>query len=106
MDLRKGSEVKAGKRRCFRCSGRKKMYQVGKSGVWTHDNSGGVLKDCPLCLGKGVIDRPEGLEIICGADLTLKSEKTKLRLEKEDAKKRRKPGKAKENVQTEFDKEY
>ena len=86
MDLRKGSEVKEGKRRCFRCSGRKQMYQLGKTSVWTHDNSGGVLKDCPLCLGTGLIDLPkDGVELICGSDLTPKSKATKLRLEKEDA---------------------
>jgi hypothetical protein len=54
MDLRKGSEVKKGKRRCIRCSGRKKMYKV--RGGWSHENSGGTLQDCPLCLGKGLID--------------------------------------------------
>ena len=99
MDLRKGTDVKEGTRRCIRCSGRKKMYQVGKTGCWTHHNSGGVLKDCPLCLGKGTIDKiPPKIE-----------ESTPDIEENTNGKKRRKPRKAKaakEHIQTEFDKEY
>ena len=55
MDLRKGSQLEAGKRRCIRCRGRKKLYKV--RGAWSFDNSGGTLTDCPMCLGKGVIDQ-------------------------------------------------
>ncbi|CAB4127954.1 hypothetical protein UFOVP270_54 [uncultured Caudovirales phage] len=54
MDLRKGSDIPAGKRRCFRCRGRKKLYKV--RGAWSFDNSGGTLQNCPLCEGKGHID--------------------------------------------------
>ena len=55
MDLRKGSEVKEGKRRCIRCRGRKKLYKI--KGGWSLENSGGTLSDCPLCLGAGLIDK-------------------------------------------------
>jgi hypothetical protein len=55
MDLRKGSEVKEGKRRCIRCRGRKKLYKI--KGGWSLENSGGTLTDCPLCLGVGLIDK-------------------------------------------------
>jgi hypothetical protein len=92
MDLRKGSEVKEGKRRCFRCSGRKKMYQLGKTAVWTHDNSGGVLKDCPLCCGTGLIDKTAP-----------KIDEEKIE-ELKDGKKRRSNRKTKEV--TSFEKEY
>lgn len=54
MDLRKGSDVKEGKRRCIRCRGRKQLYKT--KGGWCFENSGGTLTDCPLCLGKGIID--------------------------------------------------
>ena len=39
--------------RCIRCDGRKKMYTM--NGGYTHANMGGVLVDCPLCLGIGKI---------------------------------------------------
>ena len=44
-----------GLRRCLRCAGRKKMYKVGNATCYSHTNTGGVLVDCPLCLGKGTI---------------------------------------------------
>lgn len=42
---------------CFRCCGRKKLYKKG-SGYMLCD-SGGVLVDCPLCLGVGKIKELE-----------------------------------------------
>lgn len=92
MDLRKGSDVKEGKRRCFRCSGRKKMYQIGKTSIWSHENSGGVLKDCPLCLGTGLIDKSAP---------KIDDEKIE---ENKDGKKRRAARKTKEEPS--FEKEY
>lgn len=41
-------------KRCFRCNGAKKLYKV--SGGYSAVNMGGVLVDCPLCLGVGQID--------------------------------------------------
>ena len=41
-------------RRCFRCSGQKKMYK-GAGDLYSLANFGGTLVDCPLCLGKGNI---------------------------------------------------
>lgn len=55
MDLRKGSGLKEDERKCIRCRGRKQLYKT-MSG-WCFDNSGGVLTDCPMCLGKGVIKK-------------------------------------------------
>ena len=37
--------------RCVRCSGRKQVYKVG--GIYTLQNTGGVLVTCPLCNGEG-----------------------------------------------------
>lgn len=54
MDLRKGSGIPDGKRRCIRCKGRKKMYKTMAG--WCMHNSGGVLKDCPMCNGIGYTD--------------------------------------------------
>ncbi len=55
MDLRKGSDVPAGKRRCIRCRGRKKLYKI--RGAWSFENCGsGALQDCPMCGGKGHVD--------------------------------------------------
>lgn len=54
MDLRKGSDVPKGKRRCIRCRGRRKLYHM--MGGWCFDNSGGTLQNCPMCDGKGHID--------------------------------------------------
>jgi len=42
---------------CFRCAGRKKLYKSGSG--YSKQNTGGVLVDCPLCLGKGKIDKLE-----------------------------------------------
>ena len=53
MDLRKGSGLDDGERRCIRCRGRKKLYKA-MSG-WSFHNSGGTQVDCPMCLGKGKI---------------------------------------------------
>jgi hypothetical protein len=55
MDLRKGSGLKHDERICIRCRGRKQLYKT-MSG-WCFDNSGGVIQDCPMCLGKGVIKK-------------------------------------------------
>lgn len=52
-----------GLRRCIRCDGRKKMYKTG--GIYNHTNTGGVLVDCPLCLGKGKIPKlPDEMRMI------------------------------------------
>jgi CO dehydrogenase/acetyl-CoA synthase beta subunit len=45
--------MEEGYRRCFRCSGRKKMYKHGS--IYNHTDCGGVIVECPMCLGKGVI---------------------------------------------------
>jgi len=90
MDLRKGPEIDDGKRRCIRCRGRKKLYKV--RGAWSFDNSGGTLTDCPMCLGKGIIER------IPPTKIDEKPEDTK------DAKKKRVGKKPKQN--TVFEKEY
>ena len=37
---------------CMRCHGERKMYQVGNN-AYSCVNSGGILVDCPMCLGKG-----------------------------------------------------
>ena len=98
MDLRKGTEVKEGMRRCIRCSGRKKMYKIGKTGsAWSHNNSGGVLTDCPLCLGKGIISKNPP---------TLDKEPTPDKEEKKDVKTRRKSRKKEEQEIFPFEKEY
>jgi hypothetical protein len=55
MDLRKGTNIKPGERRCIRCSGRKQIYKTMAG--WSHNNSGGTLQDCPMCLGKGIIPK-------------------------------------------------
>jgi hypothetical protein len=39
--------------RCMRCNGRKKVFKI--MGGYSHINSGGIEKDCPLCLGKGEV---------------------------------------------------
>lgn len=43
--------------RCFRCGGRKKIYKSGNAYSWV--DSGGVLSDCPMCLGVGKIKTAE-----------------------------------------------
>ncbi len=113
MDLRKGSGVKEGKRRCIRCRGRKKLYKV--RGGWCLENSGGVLTDCPMCLGDGLIDiimpkfdvEPES-EPEPEKKFTIKAEEIEeIKEEKEDGKKRRKPiRKAKVKELDSFEKEY
>lgn len=42
---------------CFRCGGRKKIYKSGNGYSWV--DSGGVLTDCPMCLGVGRIKSAE-----------------------------------------------
>lgn len=37
--------------RCIRCKGRKKLYKINS--VYSHINTGGVLVNCPMCLGTG-----------------------------------------------------
>lgn len=39
--------------RCMRCKGSKKMYKVRS--VYSHTNTGGILQDCPMCLGEGKV---------------------------------------------------
>jgi hypothetical protein len=86
MDLRKGSDVPAGKRRCIRCRGQKRLYKF--RAAWSFTNGGGTLQDCPLCLGKGHIDHvPSEIELGCSVE-DLK--------EKESGKKRRRKSKDKE----------
>jgi len=88
MDLRKGSGVPEGKRRCIRCHGRKKLYKA--MGGWCFDNSGGELKDCPLCLGAGVIDviPPEDITLVCQmADLEEKDYEQKEKRPRKKSKK-------------------
>ena len=73
MDLRKGSDVPAGKRRCIRCRGRKKLYKV--RGAWSFENCGsGALQNCPMCDGKGHIDPPPS-EIMLGCAIANIEEK-------------------------------
>ncbi len=55
---------------CVRCEGRKKIYKVGSG--WSHINTGGVLTDCPLCLGVGKIKSLE--------DAAVKKSKQKVNL--------------------------
>jgi hypothetical protein len=92
MDLRKGSGLKHDERICIRCRGRKQLYKT-MSG-WCFDNSGGVIQDCPMCLGKGVIKKIPAEELF----------ETKDGKGEENAKKEnRQRRKAKE---TRFEKEY
>lgn len=39
--------------RCMRCLGRKKLYKVNS--VYSLENTGGTIVNCPLCLGEGMI---------------------------------------------------
>lgn len=41
------------KKRCMRCRGKKKIYKIRNG--YSHANTGGVLVDCPMCLGDGRI---------------------------------------------------
>lgn len=38
---------------CFRCHARKKIYKIGNG--YSHADTGGLLVDCPMCLGVGKI---------------------------------------------------
>ncbi len=50
----------AGKIRCPRCAGLKKVYKIGKGdGGYSQVNSGGLLVSCPMCLGEGSIKKLE-----------------------------------------------
>lgn len=60
LDLRKGSDLKADMRRCFRCNGLKKMYKIGAG--YCLENCGGELVNCPLCDGKGQIKTLDKLD--------------------------------------------
>lgn len=84
MDLRKGSDVPPGKRRCIRCCGRRKLYKT--MGGWCFDNTGGTLMNCPMCDGKGHIDPVPDPETALGCAIE----------EKESGKKRRRKVKEKE----------
>jgi len=42
-------------RRCFRCMGAKKMYEM--NGGYSAVDMGGAKVDCPLCAGKGKIPK-------------------------------------------------
>ncbi len=42
---------------CMRCHGRKKLFKI--MGGYSHADTGGVLQDCPMCLGSGKIKRLE-----------------------------------------------
>lgn len=48
-------------KRCFRCSGRKKIYKT--NGGYSSTDTGGVEVTCPLCNGDGVINVPSLEEI-------------------------------------------
>lgn len=43
---------------CMRCRGRKKIYRV-MGNCYTLENTGGILVDCPMCLGEGKIKTVE-----------------------------------------------
>lgn len=64
MYLTKVQGAPEGKRRCFRCLGKKKMYKA--MGGWSSVNSGGEEVNCPMCNGSGWIDKlPEDVEFWC-----------------------------------------
>lgn len=46
-------KFKDDEKKCCRCRGRKKMYEIG--GGYTASNFGGKQVDCPLCLGTGLM---------------------------------------------------
>lgn len=56
----KDNTLKPGNRVCMRCDGRREMYSV--CGGWSHVDTGGVLKPCPLCLGEGQIKKLDNLD--------------------------------------------
>lgn len=41
----------------MRCKGKKKIYKI--MGGYSHANTGGLLVDCPMCLGEGMILKME-----------------------------------------------
>lgn len=45
--------------KCIRCKGRKKIYKI--MGGYSYINTGGILSDCPMCLGKGIVKTLEAL---------------------------------------------
>lgn len=45
--------MEKGMQRCMRCHGRKRIFKVGNA--YCLVDSGGVAVDCPMCLGKGII---------------------------------------------------
>jgi hypothetical protein len=44
--------------RCMRCRGRKKIYKVRN--IYSYTNTGGILVDCPMCVGSGRVKTLEG----------------------------------------------
>ena len=67
MYLTKVPGAPEGKRRCFRCLGKKKMYKA--MGGWSSINAGGEEVNCPMCNGSGWIDK---LPMDAGLDNTEK----------------------------------
>jgi hypothetical protein len=55
MYLTKVPGAPKGKRRCFRCLGKKKMFK--SMGGWSSVDSGGEQVNCPMCKGSGWIDK-------------------------------------------------
>lgn len=53
--IRKGYMMKEDERLCIRCHGRKRLYKA--MGGWCFQDMGGVLADCPMCLGEGKIKK-------------------------------------------------
>lgn len=43
--------------RCVRCQGRKKLYKINNG--YSYLNTGGVLVNCPMCLGTGSTKSPQ-----------------------------------------------
>lgn len=99
MDLRKGSGMPEGKRRCIRCRGRKKLYKT-MSG-WCFDNSGGVLQNCPMCRGDGFIDNIKLEDIATPAEIALGCAIADLE-EKEIEQKAKRSGKKSKKFQKEY----
>lgn len=51
MSTFKGIFIMSKEIRCIRCQGRKKLYKINS--CYSHVNTGGVLVNCPMCLGTG-----------------------------------------------------
>jgi hypothetical protein len=49
------------RKKCFRCSGQKFVYRIGKNGYSLMD-MGGEKLDCPSCKATGWIDIPDYVE--------------------------------------------